>query len=437
MTNGNLRQRSTQISRSPSSDSNSSSGERELATFTPPTFSIKELLDAIPKHCFERSALISSAYLARDFLFIGILASLALHIGTWFGSQGSIISGNAGIVAKAASWLAYWFVQGLVMTGVWVIAHECGHQAYSPSKFINNSVGWVLHSALLVPYHSWRISHAKHHAATGHMTRDQVFVPKSASQIGVKTPEGGFDDQTLAERIDDILEDSPLYVLVNVLAQQLVGWPAYLIRNASGQKSYPRFTNHFNPESFIFDARHYWQIIWSDIGLALAVSALFYWARQTSWSTVIAYYGIPYLCVNHWLVLITFLQHTDPTLPHYRQGEWNFQRGALCTQDRHVYDFLTHEIASSHVAHHLKSSIPWYHGEEATEALKKVLGDHYRFTNEHWAVSLYKIYKTCRFVDDEGDVVFFRNAKGQSQMKWDKDASDSGVEMCDETSVKA
>jgi fatty acid desaturase len=43
-------------------------------------------------------------------------------------------------------------------------------------QFINNSVGWVLHSALLVPYHSWRISHSRHHKATGHMSRDQVII---------------------------------------------------------------------------------------------------------------------------------------------------------------------------------------------------------------------------------------------------------------------
>lgn len=63
-------------------------------------------------------------------------------------------------------------------------SHEAGHQAYSSSKTINNAVGWVLHSALLVPYHSWRISHGRHHAATGHLTRDEVFVPRTRKQLG-------------------------------------------------------------------------------------------------------------------------------------------------------------------------------------------------------------------------------------------------------------
>ena len=40
-------------------------------------------------------------------------------------------------------------------TGVWVIAHECGHQAFSKWQSVNDAVGLVLHSALLVPYYSW------------------------------------------------------------------------------------------------------------------------------------------------------------------------------------------------------------------------------------------------------------------------------------------
>lgn len=49
--------------------------------------------------------------------------------------------------ARFALWALYGFSTGLFATGLWVIAHECGHQAFSESKFINNSVGWVLHSA--------------------------------------------------------------------------------------------------------------------------------------------------------------------------------------------------------------------------------------------------------------------------------------------------
>ena len=62
------------------------------------------------------------------------------------------------------------------MTGLWVLAHECGHQAFSDYKWVNNAVGMVLHSALLVPYHAWRISHGNHHKNTCSMEDDEVGV---------------------------------------------------------------------------------------------------------------------------------------------------------------------------------------------------------------------------------------------------------------------
>lgn len=49
-------------------------------------------------------------------------------------------------ILRFALWALYSFPAGLVGTGLWIIAHECGHQAFSESKFVNNSVGWVLHS---------------------------------------------------------------------------------------------------------------------------------------------------------------------------------------------------------------------------------------------------------------------------------------------------
>lgn len=75
--------------------------------------------------------------------------------------------------AKVSIWALYTFFTGLFATGLWVIAHECGHQSFSESKTINNAVGFVLHSAYVssrglgwleaypftsvgVPYHSWR-----------------------------------------------------------------------------------------------------------------------------------------------------------------------------------------------------------------------------------------------------------------------------------------
>ena len=246
-----------------------------------------------------------------------------------------------------ALWNVYWFWSGISATGLWIIAHECGHQAFSTSKTINNAVGWVLHSALFVPYHSWRISHGRHHAATGHTTRDEVFVPRTRDQLEYpKLDESKEDFEGLnvaKEKQSELAEaigDAPLFILANLVAQQLFGWPMYLFRNASGQVHYPKGTNHFNPESIIFDKRHRNQIIASDLGIALTFSVLAAWTHYRSFAEVATYYLIPYLYVNHWLVSITFLQHTDPLLPHYSNAVWTFPRGALATIDRNCMGFI-------------------------------------------------------------------------------------------------
>ena len=57
---------------------------------------------------------------------------------------------------------------------------ECGHHSFSTNPALDNLVGYVLHTLLLVPYYSWQITHAKHHHHTGHMSKDQVSMEQLA-----------------------------------------------------------------------------------------------------------------------------------------------------------------------------------------------------------------------------------------------------------------
>lgn len=167
----------------------------------------------------------------------------------------------------------------------------------------------------------------------------------------------------------------------------------------------------------IFEKRHRNQIIMSDVGIALMLGALVAWGHFSSggWKEVAQYYLVPYLWTNNWLVMITYLQHTDPLLPHYDASTWNFARGALCTMDRNwlgpIGPYLLHGISETHVLHHVCSKIPHYHAWEASEALQKRIGVHYMKSDENVLVSLWKSIRSCRFVKNE-PVAFYYNANG-------------------------
>lgn len=129
---------------------------------------------------------------------------------------------------------------------------------------------------------------------------------------------------------------------------------------------------------------------------------------------VFYYYFVPYLVTNYHLVLITYLQHTDVFVPHFRGKEWNWLRGALCTVDRSfgvVLDHCFHHIADTHVCHHLFSKIPFYHAEEATQAIKKVIGPYYLRDETLIAKALWRSYYCCQYVEDKDTVIFYKNVK--------------------------
>ena len=162
------------------------------------------------------------------------------------------------------------------------------------------------------------------------MNLDQVFVPKTRSELGLPPLDSAVDDPLGISVSDKVMAemweaigDSPLLAATYGALQLLFGWPMYLIANSTGQRSYPRFTNHFQPSSVIFANHQRDDVIISDVGVLLWIAALVYASCTFGFGTMMRTYGVPYLWVNSWLVLITFLQHTDPMLPHYRAPAFN------------------------------------------------------------------------------------------------------------------
>jgi fatty acid desaturase len=345
-----------------------------------------EVLAAIPADCFDRNLIRSSLYL---------LASLAMTIGS-----GALAYAFIPLTwSWLPVWIAYAVVAGTAATGCWVVAHECGHRAFTKHNWLQDLIGYCLHSALLVPYFSWQRSHALHHARTNHLDLGETHVP-----LRDTTPSGKawrWWQETIGDEA---------FAIVVIAIHVLIGWPLYLLTGATGGPA-RGVTNHFWP-AWPFSAGLFpggWaRKVWlSDIGVGGMLCLLGWWMYSAGVLPVLALYGGPYLVVNFWLVLYTWLQHTDVDIPHFDDEEWTWVKGAFMTVDRPygpILNFLHHHIGSTHVAHHMDARIPHYNAVKATRALRENFPELYRYDPTPIPQALWRVATRCHVVSkvDEG-----------------------------------
>ncbi|KAJ9271130.1 hypothetical protein DTO212C5_2788 [Paecilomyces variotii] len=358
---------------------------------------IQTIRNAIPSHCFQPSTWVSMGYVLRDVTMAAVLGWAAL----------TYIPQIPNALLRGVAWMAYGYAQGLVCTGIWILAHEAGHGAFSVHRRFNDFVGWVLHSSLLVPYFSWKFSHHRHHRFTGHMEKDMAFVPQTKDAQGRPGLKTLYLDP-------EMFEDAPIVQLVQLLGHQLFGWQLYLFFNVSAgvkskQREEPNWwrMSHFEPRSAVFRLNEAVYIALSDLGIGLTLTALYFASTAIGWPAVFLLYIVPYFWVHHWLVAITYLHHTHPDVHHYTPEGWTFVKGALATVDRDfgwVGRSLFHGIIDTHVVHHLFPRIPFYKAEEATEAIKPLLGDLYHCEQSSFIGQLWSTFTTCRYVEDDPKV---------------------------------
>jgi fatty acid desaturase len=245
---------------------------------------------------------------------------------------------------------------------VQVLGHESGHGVFSPSPLLNDTVGFLCHSALLTPYFAWQSTHRRHHIYANNLAKDHNYVPPKKEEYAVSL---GLSAETL-NNITEMTEDAPILVLLRIILQQLFGWPFYLISNITASegclyrpKSEALLGNsHYLPSSTLFRPEEAHLILASDIGILAVIGALYMIGCQIGFPALALLYIQPYLWCNHWIVAITFLHHTHPKLPRYDAEAWTFLRGALATVDRNLGwsgKHLLHNIADYHVIHHLFS----------------------------------------------------------------------------------
>lgn len=340
----------------------------------PPPFRIAEIRAAIPQHCWVKNPWRSLSYVLRDVLVVFALAAAAIYIKSWI------------------FWPFYWAAQGTMFWAVFVLGHDCGHGSFSNNPMLNNVMGHILHSSILVPYHGWRISHRTHHQNHGHVENDESWVP-------------------LTEKLYKSL-DSSTRLLRFTIPFPIFAYPFYLWSRSPGKEG-----SHFNPYGNLFSPNERKDVMTSTVCWSIMVALLVCLSFLIGPFQLVKLYGVPYWIFIMWLDCVTYLHHHghEEKLPWYRGKEWSYLRGGLTTVDRDYgwFNNIHHDIGT-HVIHHLFPQIPHYHLVEATKEAKPVLGKYYREPEKSGPIPLHLIENIVRsikqdhYVSDTGDVVFYQ-----------------------------
>jgi len=334
-----------------------------------PPFTISKVRSAIPKHLFVSNTAYSLYFFAKDVLAIAFLYWLAIYPASDYMTQWPIL------------YLPWAFITGTYFWALFVVGHDCGHRSFSSSTLVCDIVGHLAHTPLIVPFHSWRLSHKKHHTYHGNAQKDESWVALSEQfykKIG--TIEKFFRFQG--------------FVVFGYTIYLMLGMPI-------------EYYSHFNPYAKTFKKEE-------RAGVALS-SAL-----TIGWMIFIAYlayvfgvlpvailYGGPILVFNAWISSVTLLHHTHPDVPWYRNEEWNYLRGALSTVDRDYGIENWHHNIGTHVVHHMFTKLPHYNLTKATTHIEPVIREYHRKSSLSPLASLWQTMCGCRFVENTGNVVFF------------------------------
>ena len=262
----------------------------------------KDLKAVIPKDCFVPETKKSLKYLS--------VSVIGTTLCTLFGVRMLSVF-NPAKWSSLPFWGAYSAVTGTVAMGLWVLAHECGHGAFSKNKTIQDTVGYCLHSLFLVPYYSWQRSHAVHHLYTNHMELGETHVPEKC----------GVEDNGPSLKHRDFFFSKfgkkmglRLWGGLQGFLHLLIGWPAYLLIGATGSPD-RGLTNHFlpnpmtkpnQPRKELFPGKWKKKVLKSDIGVILVGAAASALAWTKGLPVMMAIYGAPVIVVNAWLVLYTW-----------------------------------------------------------------------------------------------------------------------------------
>jgi omega-6 fatty acid desaturase (delta-12 desaturase) len=284
-----------------------------------------------------------------------------------------------------------WFLAGLVVSALFIIAHDAAHQSLFKKQWMCDWVGRITMLPALHIYSVWILRHNHiHHAFTMHQERDFVWHPYSPAE---------FEDISRTKKLMHRLEWSCLgagiYYLVEVWWKKMIAFraPAKRARDIGRDRL------------FLIG------------GLSLGILSYYLFAvliKNLSGGMAIAYAGwlvlkvllIPWLLFNHFIGLVLYVQHIQPELKWHTHKAWTKfkaqMKGTMIFRvSPKLLNIFLHDCMI-HAPHHVDMRIPFYNLHKAAEHIH----NHYPGTVRDLPIRLrhyLRATRLCKLYDFEAE----------------------------------
>ncbi len=337
--------------------------------------SLKPVLDVIPAEAYDNPTWKGLAYFSRDLVMYGLIIA------------GLIVIDNPFAV------IALWVLSAMVISGLFIVAHDAAHGALFSSKRLNRVIGTIAMLPSWHVYEGWTLGHNRiHHGYTVREGFDFVWHPYTPEQFAAMSTLG-----RLRHRFEWSWFGAGAYYLREVWwHKMIVGAP---------------------PARWAKTIRRDRIIVWSFVAVAsLALGALG-WASYGGvvgilWM-ILKVLVIPFLGFNFVIASFVHLHHIQPNIRWWKRREWTKWHGQMegttVLRARFGLNFFFHWIMV-HVPHHVDMRIPMYNLELATDAMKEAFpgtihDEPLRF------MDFVRNTRVCRLYDfDEGRWYTYREA---------------------------
>ena len=337
--------------------------------------SLKPVLDVIPAEAYDNPTWKGLAYFSRDLVMYGLIIA------------GLIVIDNPFAV------IALWVLSAMVISGLFIVAHDAAHGALFSSKRLNRVIGTIAMLPSWHVYEGWTLGHNRiHHGYTVREGFDFVWHPYTPEQFAAMSTLG-----RLRHRFEWSWFGAGAYYLREVWwHKMIVGAP---------------------PARWAKTIRRDRIIVWSFVAVASLALGLIGWANYGGvvgilWM-ILKVLVIPFLGFNFVIASFVHLHHIQPNIRWWKRREWTKWHGQMegttVLRARFGLNFFFHWIMV-HVPHHVDMRIPMYNLELATDAMKEAFpgtihDEPLRF------MDFVRNTRVCRLYDfDEGRWYTYREA---------------------------